>query len=133
MPTLLAQTGSTWSTGWTILVVAVLLVLLIIFGILFQFVGLYIRAWVSGARVSFAELIAMRLRKFNTTLIVNSRIQAVGAGLQMPLTDSPSRPLQAQHERGAIPACRPGILLYAEGSARRAGSARAISSLARGS
>ncbi|MBC8109149.1 MAG: flotillin-like protein FloA, partial [Anaerolineae bacterium] len=31
--------------------------------------------------------IAMRLRKFNTTLIVNSRIQAVGAGLQIPLAE----------------------------------------------
>lgn len=87
MPALLAQDSGTWSTGWTIVVVIVLLVVLVIFGIMFQFIGLYIRAWVSGARVTFAELIGMRLRKFNTTLIVNSRIQAVGAGLQIPLSE----------------------------------------------
>src|SRR5688572_33238675 len=85
MPSIFAQ--STWSTGWTIFIVIVLLFLLVIFGVLFQFIGLYIRALVSGARVTFADLIAMRLRKFNTTLIVNSRIQAVGAGLQIPLSE----------------------------------------------
>jgi uncharacterized protein YqfA (UPF0365 family) len=37
--------------------------------------------------VSFADLIGMRLRKFNTTLIVNARIQAVGAGLDVPLRE----------------------------------------------
>ncbi|MBC8107862.1 MAG: flotillin-like FloA family protein, partial [Anaerolineae bacterium] len=85
MPAFLAQPDSTWSTGWVILLVIVLLFFLIIFGIMFQFVGLYVRALVSGARVSFADLIGMRLRKFNTTMIVNSRIQAVGAGLSIPL------------------------------------------------
>src|SRR5215203_4899789 len=88
MPAFLAQVDTgTWSTGWIILLVIVLLFFLIIFGIMFQFVGLYVRALVSGARVSFADLIGMRLRKFNTTLIVNSRIQAVGAGLQIPLAE----------------------------------------------
>ena len=87
MPAFLAQPDSTWSTGWIILLVIVLLFFLVIFGIMFQFVGLYVRALVSGARVSFADLIGMRLRKFNTTLIVNSRIQAVGAGLQIPLAE----------------------------------------------
>src|SRR5262245_40256936 len=86
MPSLLAQ-DSPWSTGWTVFIVVVLLVLLIVFAILFNFIGLYIRALVSGARVSFADLIGMRLRKFNTTLIVNSRIQAVGAGLNISLTE----------------------------------------------
>ena len=83
MPAFLAQPDSgTWSTGWIVTLVIILLFLLMIFGVLFQFVGLYVRALVSGARVSFADLIGMRLRKFNTTMIVNSRIQAVGAGLQ---------------------------------------------------
>jgi uncharacterized protein YqfA (UPF0365 family) len=50
---------------------------------------------VSGARVSFPDLIGMSLRKFNTTLIVNSRIQAVGAGLEIPL-----REMQTHYQAG---------------------------------
>src|SRR4051812_8804904 len=96
MPAFLAQPDtSTWSTGWIALLVVVLLFFLIIFGIMFQFIGLYIRALVSGARVSFTDLIGMRLRKFNTTLIVNSRIQAVGAGLDVPL-----REMQTHYQAG---------------------------------
>jgi uncharacterized protein YqfA (UPF0365 family) len=73
---------------WVIgLLLVLLVVILIVFAVLFQFVGLYVRALVSGARVTFAELIGMRLRKFNSTLIVNSRIQAIGAGLQIPLSE----------------------------------------------
>jgi uncharacterized protein YqfA (UPF0365 family) len=63
------------------LVIIVLIALLVIFAVLFQFLGLYIRALVSGARVSLLELVGMRLRKVNATSIVNSRIQALRAGL----------------------------------------------------
>ena len=58
-------------------------VILVIFAVMFQFIGLYIRALVSGARVSMLELIGMRLRKVNSTVIVNSRIQAIRAGLNI--------------------------------------------------
>src|SRR4051794_26957075 len=96
MPVFLAQPDSgAWSTGWIVLLVIVALFVLIIFGVMFQFVGLYVRALVSGARVSFTDLIGMRLRKFNTTLIVNSRIQAVGAGLDVPL-----REMQTHYQAG---------------------------------
>jgi uncharacterized protein YqfA (UPF0365 family) len=61
----------------------VLVVVLIIFGVLFQFIGLYIRALVSGAHVGFVDLIGMKLRKVNAALIVNSRIQATRAGLNI--------------------------------------------------
>ena len=57
------------------------IVLLVLFAVMAQFVGLYIRALVSGAKVSMLELIGMRLRKVNAMLIVNSRIQAIRAGL----------------------------------------------------
>jgi uncharacterized protein YqfA (UPF0365 family) len=80
---LLAQTNDTWGpVVWGVLIV-VLIALLVIFGVLFQFLGLYVRALVSGARVSLLELIGMRLRKVNATVIVNSRIQAIRAGLQI--------------------------------------------------
>ncbi|HYE18123.1 MAG TPA: flotillin-like protein FloA, partial [Tepidisphaeraceae bacterium] len=56
-------------------------ILLVLFIIMFNFVGLYVRALVSGARVTFMELIGMRIRNVNPTIIVNSRIQAMRAGI----------------------------------------------------
>ena len=68
------------TVGFTIILV---IILLIAFGVLFQFLGIYVRALVSGARVSMLELIGMRLRKVNALVIVNSRIQAIRAGLNI--------------------------------------------------
>ena len=69
---------------WVIGVVIVcILVLLILFAFILQFVGLYVRAYVSGARVSMFELMGMKLRKVNSTTIVNARIQASRAGLNI--------------------------------------------------
>src|SRR3954451_19207335 len=69
-----------WVVG-TVLLVGV--VVLVIFGVLFQFLGLYVRAYVSGAKVSMFELIGMKLRKVNAMVVVNSRIQASRAGLNI--------------------------------------------------
>ncbi len=63
------------------LLVIVLIVALAIVMVFLNFIGLYVRALVSGARVSMLELIGMKLRKVNSTVIVNSRIQAIRAGL----------------------------------------------------
>lgn len=60
-----------------------LILFLIIFAVFFQFIGLYIRALVSGARVNMIDLIGMRLRRVNGAVIVNSRIQAMRAGLDI--------------------------------------------------
>lgn len=62
-------------------VIFILIILLFLFAILFQFIGLYIRALVSGAKVSMRELVGMKLRRVNPVVIVNSRIQATRAGL----------------------------------------------------
>jgi len=90
---LLAQTKTETSTFMIILVVIILIVLLIIFGVMFQFVGLYIRALVSGARVSMLELIGMRLRRVNSNVIVNARIQAIRAGLEVSQAEMESHVL----------------------------------------
>ena len=58
-----------------------LLILIIFVMIMFQLVVLYIRASISGARVSFKDLVGMKLRRVDALTIVNSRIQAVCAGL----------------------------------------------------
>ena len=59
------------------------IVCLVLAIMIFQFGWLYIQAAVSGARVSFVSLIAMRLRKVSATTIVNARITAVKAGLEL--------------------------------------------------
>jgi len=67
---------------WIILIV-ILVVLLVLFAVLFNFVGLWVRALVSGAKVGFADLIGMKLRQINLNLVVNARIQATRAGLNI--------------------------------------------------
>ncbi len=75
------------------IVIFVLFIVLVIFIVVAQFLGLYIRAYVSGARVSMFELIGMRLRKVNAMTIVNSRIQAIRAGLQISQAEMESHML----------------------------------------
>jgi uncharacterized protein YqfA (UPF0365 family) len=70
---------------WVIaLIVVGIIFVLIIAVILFQFLGLYIQALFSGAKVGLAELVGMRLRKVDAKIIVFSRIRATKAGL--PIT-----------------------------------------------
>ena len=63
--------------------VMVVVALIIIFTIIY-FLKVWIRALMSGARVSIFNLVGMKLRGVNPTLIVDARIRAVKAGL--PLT-----------------------------------------------
>src|SRR5215213_9519576 len=69
--------------GWTIGSIVLLIFVLIIVGIMWRFLGLYIRAWISGAHVSLLELIGMSLRRVNPVAIVNARVQATRAGLDI--------------------------------------------------
>src|SRR5688500_13057248 len=78
-----AEGPSTWGPVAIGLTVFVLIILLILFLVLFQFIGLYVRALVSGAHVSLLDLVGMKLRKVNAAAIVNSRIQAIRAGLDV--------------------------------------------------
>ena len=63
------------------------LVILIVAVLLLNFIKIYIRAAVSGAKVPLLTLVAMWMRKVNTKLIVDSRIQAVKAGLHLSTND----------------------------------------------
>src|SRR4051812_10720608 len=69
--------------GWTIFWIILLGILLVLLLVMFNFIGLYVRAMVSGAHVTFADLVGMRIRNVNPLIIVNSRIQAMRAGLQV--------------------------------------------------
>ena len=68
-------------SGMTIFWIVLGIVLLILLVVMFNFIGLYVRALVSGAHVTFMDLIGMRIRNVNPTIIVNSRIQAMRAGI----------------------------------------------------
>ena len=74
-----AQQNPLWYAVWFIVPVVVF-VFLIIF---FKFGFLWLQAFASGARVSMFSLIGMWLRKVNPSVIVNSRIMAMKAGLNL--------------------------------------------------
>jgi uncharacterized protein YqfA (UPF0365 family) len=61
----------------------VALLILVLAVLLLNFIKIYIRAAVSGAKVPLLTLVAMWMRKVNTRLVVDSRIQAVKAGLEL--------------------------------------------------
>lgn len=65
-----------------VLVVAAVVVL-VFFTVLVAFFRLYIRALASGASVGLLSLLGMSLRKVNAGVIVESRIMAVKAGLNI--------------------------------------------------
>src|SRR4051812_47389580 len=63
--------------------------------VLFNFFGLWLRARIANAPVSLGKMIGMRLRKVPVGLIVDNRITAVKAGI-----DVRSDPLEAHYLAG---------------------------------
>src|ERR1043166_9384964 len=63
--------------------------------VLFNFFGLWVRARIANAPVSLGKMVGMRLRKVPVGMIVDSRITAVKAGLEIP-----SDPLEAHYLAG---------------------------------
>ena len=76
-------------------VAVVALFALILAIILFNFFGLWLRARIANAPVSIGKMVGMRLRKVPVGLIVDNRITAVKAGLEVP-----SDPLEAHYLAG---------------------------------
>jgi uncharacterized protein YqfA (UPF0365 family) len=70
-------------TGLVIGVGIIVLILLALLIIVINFIGIWIRAIMSGAGVSFGSLIGMKLRRVAPSLIVDARIRLVKAGLQL--------------------------------------------------
>ena len=73
----------------------ILLAALVMAFILLNFFGTWLRAKLADAPVSFAKLIGMRLRRVPMGLVVDSRITAVKAGINLD-TD----PLEAHYLAG---------------------------------
>ncbi|HEX8323016.1 MAG TPA: flotillin-like protein FloA [Tepidisphaeraceae bacterium] len=93
-PSLLAQSNSDAGSLIMYAVIGIVLIIfLVLFVLAFSFIKLYVQALVSGARVTFIELIGMSLRKINPNLIVAARIQATRAGLQIPQDEMESHVL----------------------------------------
>jgi len=70
-------------TIWIIVGVVGVLVALVIFFMVFQFIGIWFQALLSGARVRLLDIIAMKFRKVDVRTVVLSRIRAVKAGLNV--------------------------------------------------
>ena len=68
---------------------------LVIVIILFNFVGIWVRAWIANAPVGLFTMVAMRLRRVPVGMIVDSRITALKAGIEID-TD----PLEAHYLSG---------------------------------
>lgn len=67
--------------GVGIVVLLVLAILVLNFGMI------WIRALFSGAKVTFTELIALRLRRIPLGLVVDNRIAAVRSGVPLSIDD----------------------------------------------
>jgi uncharacterized protein YqfA (UPF0365 family) len=70
-----------WGTVGVIAAVIAGLLLLVFLLIFSRYIGLYIRALVSGAKIGPLNLVVMSLRKVNPQIIVDAKIMAVQAGL----------------------------------------------------
>jgi len=66
-----------------ILFVLAAIVVVILLSVFFYFLKVWVRAWMSGAYTSLLNLLGMKLRTVPPTLIVDARIRAVKAGMQI--------------------------------------------------
>jgi uncharacterized protein YqfA (UPF0365 family) len=70
--------------GFTsILMILLGIVGLILLGVFFAFIKVWVRALVAGARVSILQLVGMKLRNVPPSLIVDARIRLIKAGLEL--------------------------------------------------
>jgi uncharacterized protein YqfA (UPF0365 family) len=85
--------------GWIVVIIAGCILGLVILILVFNFGALWLKAYLSGARVSIINLIGMRLRQVPPSVIVTARITATKAGLKID-TDK----LEAHYlSRGNVP------------------------------
>jgi uncharacterized protein YqfA (UPF0365 family) len=67
----------------TVIVVLLAIAALVLVGVFFSFLGTWVRALTSGARVSLFTLVAMKLRRVPPKIMVDARIRLTKAGLQL--------------------------------------------------
>ena len=95
----MVQPGPTIANGpiSTILLVAAAILVLVFLFILLKFFKLWIQAYFSKADVTLFSLVGMWLRKVNASVIVNSKITAVQAGLKISTQELESLYLAGGH------------------------------------
>ena len=72
----------------TVVIVIVLgIAALIVVGIVFSFFSVFLRAWLAGAYVGMINLVAMRLRQVPYGLVVDARIRAKKAGIDVSIDE----------------------------------------------
>lgn len=98
MPLLLAQQEGLdpWAVGLMIAVFFVVVVGLIVVFLFGKYFNLWLRAFVTRAKIDPFTLVFMSLRKVNPNIIVDAKISAVQAGL----TDIPTRAYEAHYLAG---------------------------------
>ncbi|MCA9258872.1 MAG: flotillin-like FloA family protein, partial [Planctomycetales bacterium] len=86
---------------WIAGIIVGLLLLLVFVVIVLNFGGLWLRAYTSNARVSFFQLIAMKLRQVNAATVVDAKIAAMQAGVGTdPATGITTKRLEAHYLAG---------------------------------
>src|SRR5437660_3900860 len=104
MWTLLAQAGKepSWierNTGWLIGGAILLLLGIFFLIVFFSFLRLWIQAFLTGAKISIWDLIGMKLRNVDYSMIVRQKIALVQAGVRVETRD-----LEAHYlARGNVP------------------------------
>lgn len=69
---------------WIAIAVIVGIFMLVFIAFLLQFLGLWVQATVSNAKVSLFDMIGMKFRKVDLRTVVINRIRAVKAGMDIP-------------------------------------------------
>jgi len=87
MQMMLAQFGEFSGALKTILFGILGVVALVVVIVVGSFIKIWIRSLVSGARVTYTELVALWLRKIPVGLVVDTRITAVKSGLPLTIDD----------------------------------------------
>ena len=80
-----------------VLVAVGILLLFVVLILVFKYFALWIRCITSGAGIGFIDLIAMSLRKINAQTIVQAKIAAVQAGLNVATRDLEAHYLAGGH------------------------------------
>jgi len=71
----------------TVIIIAASIAGLIALGVVFSFFSVWLRAWLAGAYVGIVTLVAMRLRQVPYGLIVDARITAKKAGINISIDE----------------------------------------------
>jgi uncharacterized protein YqfA (UPF0365 family) len=74
-------------TPQLVLYVVIAVAVLIVAGIFISFFSVWLRAWLAGAYVGIVNLVAMRLRQVPYGLVVDARITAKKAGIEISIDD----------------------------------------------